>query len=124
MEEAKRFGKLIREKMNKYYNLDDIPELQVPGNFPYKKWDHPSEMAPVTVETLCTFCAECASVCPTAAITVKDAVVTNMAECIHCSACVKKCPTGARKWESAWIDQIRKWLTENYRQRKEPEIYL
>ena len=38
-------------------------------------------MAPVTVETLRTLCAECASACPTAAITVKDAVVTNMAEC-------------------------------------------
>jgi ferredoxin/protein involved in ribonucleotide reduction len=124
MEEAKRFGKLIREKMKKVHNLNDIPELQVPGNFPYKKWNHPSDMAPVTVETLCTLCKECASVCPTAAITVKDAVVTNMAECIHCSACVKKCPTGARKWESAFIDEIRKWLTENCRQRKEPEIYL
>jgi ferredoxin len=48
----------------------------------------------------------------------------NMAERIHCSACVKKCPTGARKWESAWIDKTRKWIAENYRQRKEPEIYL
>ena len=124
MEEAKRFGKLIRKKMNKYHTLGDIPELQVPGNFPYKKWDHPSEIAPVTVEMLCTLCEECASVCPTAAIAVKDAVVTNKAECIHCSACVKKCPTGARKWESAWIGHIGKWLTENYRQRKEPEIYL
>lgn len=57
-------------------------------------------------------------------ITVKGMVVTNQAECIHCSACVKKCPTGARKWESAFIDEIRKWLTENCRQRKEPEIYL
>jgi ferredoxin/protein involved in ribonucleotide reduction len=124
MEKAKRFGKLIREKMNRLHTLDDLPALKVPGNFPYKKWDHPSEMAPITVETLCTLCGECTSVCPTAAITVGDSVITIKNECIHCSACVKKCPTGARKWESTFIDEIRKWLTENCRQQKEPEIYL
>jgi ferredoxin len=124
MEKARRFGELIREKMNRLQTLDDLPALKVPGNIPYKKWDHPSEMAPVTVETLCTLCGECASVCPTAAITVGDSVITKKNECIHCSVCVKRCPTGARKWESAFIDEIRKWLTENCRQRKEPELYL
>lgn len=124
METAKRFGKSIQEKMNKSKTLDDMPALQVPGNFPYKKLTERSEMAPLTVESLCTLCAECAAACPAAAITVEDSVATTTSECIHCSACTKKCPTGARKWESAWIDQIRKWLNENCRQRKEPQIFL
>lgn len=124
MEKAKEFGELIRDKMNRFQALDDMPALKLPGNFPYKQWDQPSEIAPVTVEMLCTLCGECASVCPTAAIIVEDSVVTSKMKCIHCSACIKKCPTGARKWESPWIDKIRKWLTENCQQRKEPEIYF
>ncbi|MGE5258364.1 MAG: 4Fe-4S binding protein [Hyphomicrobiales bacterium] len=124
MEKAKRFGESIQEKISKFRTLDDMPILHVPGNFPYRKWVQRSEIAPVTVESLCTLCAECAAACPTAAIAVDDLVVTSTNACIHCSACIKKCPTGARKWENAWIDQVRKWLNENCRQRKEPQMYL
>ena len=124
MEAAKRFGELIKGKIGEVHTLDDIPALHVPGNFPYKKWVERDAMAPVTVESLCTLCAECVAACPTAAITVADSVVTAENECIRCCGCIKKCPTGARKWENAWIDQVRKWLNENCRQRKEPQIYL
>jgi len=124
MEKAKRFGESIKEKINRFQTIDDMPALQVPGNYPYIVWDKPPEMAPVTVESLCTLCSECAAACPTAAITVEASVVTNKQACIHCSACVKKCPSGARKWENACIDQIRKWLSDNCRQRKEPQIHL
>jgi len=124
MEQAKRFGESIQEKISKFSSLDDMPVLSVPGNFPYKKWVQPSDMAPATIESLCTLCAECAATCPTAAITVEASVETSKNECIHCSACIKKCPTGARKWESARVDKIRKWLSENCRQRKEPQTYL
>jgi ferredoxin len=124
MEKAQRFGESIREKISHFSTLDDMPALHVPGNFPYKKWVERPEMAPVSVESLCTLCAECVAACPAAAITVDDSVVTSAKECIRCSACIKKCPSGARKWENALIDQIRKWLTENCHQRKEPQIYL
>jgi ferredoxin len=124
MDTAKRFGGSIKGKISQFNTLDDMPALHVSGNFPYKKWVERAEMAPVTVESLCTLCGECAPACPTAAITVEDSVVTSANECIRCCACIKKCPTGARKWENAWIDQIRKWLNENCRQRKEPQMFL
>ena len=124
MQKAKRFGESIQDTISRFHSLDDMPDLQVPGNYPYIEWDQPSEMAPVTVESLCTLCAECAAACPTAAITVEASVVTDKHTCIHCSACIKKCPSGARKWKNARIDQIRKWLSDNCRQRKEPQIYL
>jgi ferredoxin len=124
MAKAQRFGELIREKISKLSTLEGMPALHVPGNFPYKKWIQRPEMAPTTVESLCTLCAECAAACPAAAISVGSSVVTSQNECIHCSACIKKCPNRARKWESAWIDQVRKWLNENCQQRKEPQIYL
>ena len=124
MEKAKRFGESIQGKISKVPTIDDIPPLEVPGNFPYKEWALPSDMAPVTIESLCTLCADCAAVCPTAAITVDDSVVTNQDECIYCSACVKKCPTGARKWENPWVVQVSKWLSDNCRERKDPQVFL
>lgn len=125
MEKAKRFGAAIQEKISRLPSLDALPALEVPGNYPYILWDlPPEEISPVSVESLCTLCGECAAVCPTAAIAVEDAVVTSKQACIHCTACVKKCPTGARTWENARIDQIRKWLSENCLQRKEPQVFL
>jgi ferredoxin len=124
MEKAGQFGKSIQEKLSKVPSLDDIPILQVPGNYPYVEWDRPPSMAPVSVESLCTLCAECSAACPTGSITVEESVLTDKETCIRCSACIKKCPSGARNWDNAWMDQTRKWLNENCRQRKEPQIYF
>jgi ferredoxin len=124
LEKAMRFGKSIQEKISRLLTFDDMPVLQVPGNYPYVERDQPPKMAPVSLESLCNLCAECAAACPTAAITVEASVLTDKAACIRCSACIKKCPSGARKWENARIDQIRTWLNENCRKRKEPQIYL
>ena len=89
LEKAKGFGELIQEKISKISNLDKMPNLQVPGNFPYKKWDPPAGISPVTAESLCEMCEICTTVCPTAAITVRDTVITDHNVCILCSACVK-----------------------------------
>lgn len=124
MEKARRFGESIHEKLGRFHALDDMPVLQVPGNYPYIEWEKPPEMAPVTIESLCTLCAECVEACPTAAITVETSVSTSKEACIRCSACIKKCPSGARKWENARIEQVTKWLNENCRDRKEPQIFL
>ena len=124
LEKATRFGGSIQKKIGRLRTLDDMPVLQVPGNYPYVEWDRPPRMAPVTVESVCTLCAECAAACPTAAITVEESVLTDKEACIRCSACIKKCPSGARKWDNTLIDQLRYWLNENCRQRKEPQIYL
>lgn len=124
LEKAKGFGELIREKMRNIRTLDEMPPLQVPGDFPYREWHPPSDISPVTAETLCKLCEICTIVCPTAAITVRDTVMTDQNACILCSACVKKCPTRARVWEGPWIKRVTKWLSANCRERKEPEMYL
>jgi ferredoxin len=125
LEKAKGFGELIREKMREMRTLDEMPSLQVPGDFPYKEeWDPPSEILPVTDETQCTLCGTCARICPTAAITIRDTVMTDQNLCILCSACVKKCSTGARAWENPWVKRAVEWLSTNCRERKEPEIFL
>lgn len=124
IEKAKQFGESIQKRMREFNTVDDIPPLQVPGKSPYQKAGSLPGLVPVTDESLCTLCAECAEACPTAAITVEDAVVTTQDKCIWCSACVKGCSAGARKWESPLMDQIRKWLKEKCGQRKKPEVFL
>ena len=124
LEKAREFGELIRGKMREMRTLDEISSLQVPGDFPYKEWDPPADISPVSDETQCTLCESCASVCPTAAITVGDAVTTDKKACILCSACVKNCSTGARAWEDPWVKWAADFLTTNHRERIEPEMYL
>ena len=124
LEKATAFGQAIRNKMAAVGVLDDIQPLSVPGKFPYKKRGPSPLISPVTREQICIKCAECAGVCPKTVITVGDRVITEASGCIHCTACVKICPTGARVWEDSWIKNIAEWLSTNYYDRKEPEIFL
>lgn len=124
LRKAEEFGKSIREKIGSIRTLDEISPLQVPGNYPYKERRVLSGIAPITQEPLCAKCETCASVCPTAAIMVRDTVVTDRSMCIRCCACVKFCPTGARAMEDPRIRQVAEQLMSTCSKRKDPERYL
>jgi ferredoxin len=121
---AREFGERVLGKIRNSRGMDRMPALEVPGNFPYKeRMERPLE-APTTRETLCVLCGTCASVCPTASVTLADAVITEPERCILCHACVKNCPTGARVMEVERIKKVADWLRTNYPQRKEPDVFL
>jgi ferredoxin len=124
LRKAKEFGKMIQGKMGNMRALDEIDPIRVPGNFPYKERGGLSNIAPVTYETECAKCEQCASVCPSAAITVKDTVVTDRSVCIRCCACIKTCSTGARVMNDPRIRQVAEQLSVNCRIRNEPETYM
>jgi ferredoxin len=121
---AVQFGKTIYEKLRNIRKIDEMIPLKVPGNFPYKELRMLSGIAPVTQEVICSKCGTCASVCPTAAISVEDKVVSDSSLCIRCCACIKSCPAGARIMEDQRVRQLADWLTTNCCERKEPEIYI
>ena len=121
---AREFGWMIREKMKDIDSIDRVSRLSVPGNSPYKKRKKWAEISPSTRSDLCTLCKTCASVCPVAAITVKETVETDNLACILCCACVKNCPTGARVMEEPMVKQMAEWLSTNCQTRKEPEIFI
>ncbi|MFL7808153.1 MAG: 4Fe-4S binding protein [Anaerolineae bacterium] len=100
-----------------------MPVLQVPGGRPYRKVEAGQAVTPLTCETACTLCGSCAAVCPTAAITVADAVSTNVERCILCNACVNKCPSGARRLKVQWVRKAMAWLSTHCAERKEPETF-
>lgn len=121
--EATEFGKLIHEKLSNLRALDEMLPLQVPGNFPYKELRMLSGIAPVIHEAVCSQCGRCATFCPTAAITMGEAVATDGSLCIRCCACVKFCPVGARAMEDPRIRQAAEQLATNCGKRKEPETW-
>ena len=121
---AREFGLKIRAKMKDIDSIDEVSQLEVPGNRPYKKRKKWAEISPSTRSDPCTLCKTCASVCPVAAITVAETVETNKHTCILCCACVKSCPTGARVMEEPVLIQMAQWLNTHCQNRKEPEIFM
>ena len=121
---AREFGEKVFQKLKNVREVDRMPALEVPGNFPYKdRMERPPE-APTTREGLCLLCGTCAAVCPTAAVVVEDSVITEAERCLVCQACVKNCPTGARVMEVERIKKVADWLNTHCAQRKEPELFL
>jgi len=124
LQEAMAFGEKIKAKVTAMPSPGPQMDFEIPGTFPYEAAGaRPMSVSPVTMEDTCTLCGKCAEVCPTAAISVDEAVTTETGNCIRCCACIKNCPEGARVMpDGAWKD-IANWLHENCSVRKEPQMF-
>ncbi|MCK5096795.1 MAG: EFR1 family ferrodoxin [Desulfobacteraceae bacterium] len=124
LSKAAVFGKSILDKIQKSKSIDDIAQIDVPGNFPYKEGMTPSKAATSTENDICTMCETCATVCPTGAITYEDEVITDNDKCILCCACVKNCPTEARGLEVPPLLEKIKQMSENLSEQKSAELFI
>lgn len=124
LQDAMAFGEKIKAKVAAMPAPGSQMNLELPGTFPYEAAGaRPMAVSPVTREDTCTLCGACAGVCPTAAISVDEAVNTEVEKCIRCCACIKSCPEGARVMpEGMWKD-IANWLHENCSTRKAPQVF-
>jgi ferredoxin len=118
------FGKSITNKIHNGSNIDKITQIEVPGNFPYTIGVTPSKAAASTDNETCTMCETCATACPTEAITYENEVITDKDKCLLCCACVKICPTEARELTVPLLLEKTKWLFENCREPKKPELFI
>jgi ferredoxin len=124
LKKAREFASMIQRKLEKLHGLHGIPPLIVPGRFPYKERGTTTKLPPETRQSLCAKCETCLKVCPAAAITMGDTVVTDSNACIFCCACVKNCPTKARVVVDPGIQERATKLSKTCGERKEPEIYF
>ena len=125
LEKCRNFAEKVIEKLCKIKDTNQFVEIDLPGNYPYKeRKNFPDSIHPETDNGLCTQCGICVDVCPTSAITMQEAVMTNGELCTLCCACVKRCPTDARILDNPNINAIKESLFLNCSTRKEPVYFL
>ena len=98
-------------------------ESEIPGNRPYVDL----KQLPFVIscdETICSFCYDCASICPEKAIPEDDPVATDLELCSRCTACINICPENARKFSGEAFEAKKPVFEEANSERKEPEFYL
>ncbi len=122
---AVEFGAAVRTKFDKMFDLGERLPVRVPGNVPYTDYRVLRNVSPVSDDLICTRCATCVTVCPTAAISMQEnSMVTDAGLCILCCACVKNCTTGGRELTDERIGKLRDMLISKFSARKEPETYF
>jgi len=122
---AKAFAGKLKSRVEGISDTESIKELIIPGNHPYKDHSNRPKISPDTDSMECSLCHTCEDVCPVGAITIKaETVITDEKSCIWCCACVKSCPSDARKFDDPVINKAIDWLSTNFNDRKEPEIFL
>ena len=118
------FGAKIMKQVGSLTSYNTIFQLQANAVYSAIERNKRLKIPPSTKESLCKLCRICLTVCPTAAITMNNHVMTEQNLCISCCACVKFCPHQARIMQDPRIKQIAERLSTNFKERKEPEIFV
>jgi len=121
---AELFGRRIDEKLQSILSVDQISEVNVPGNYPYRGDSKLWIVDFITVSDECTQCGVCAKGCPTGAIDPENSIMINTEKCITCCACIKSCPKKARAIKNGLVKDTSISLSTRYKARKEPEFFL
>lgn len=125
---AQQFGEKIGKKILSVQSIDEIPNITVPGKYPYvdmidsKK--RLSALEFITVDQGCLQCGVCAQSCPVGAIDSENSASINKGECILCHACIKTCPENARRINNDMLKNIALRLSQACQARKEPMLFL
>lgn len=116
------FGEQIKHKIQESKLIDK--DIEVKGNYPYKKVNRSTAIAPQTKD-YCTNCMVCIKKCPTRAISNDDPKQVDTSKCIMCFACVKNCHVNAKAVEvQGFWDKIKSLEIACSSTRKESELII
>jgi len=124
LEKAFSFGQQIGQLLTSSENPEKLPQIEVPGNFPYKDGMSLASFQFIDVTDDCDGCGICITACPKNAIDESNHYLTIDENCIFCCACIKACPLQARILKQGPIREKSKALSENCVQRKEPQTFI
>jgi ferredoxin len=120
---AELFGRKIAEKLQSIPSVDLIPDINVPGNYPYGGVTELWKVDFIAVSDKCSQCGICAEGCPVGAIDSGNSNLINKEKCTLCCACIKRCPQKAKTIKPGLMKDAAIRCTQ-FIERKEPEYYL
>lgn len=121
---AEAFGRTVSEKVRSTPSLDHIPNLEVPGTYPYGGVTQLWSVDFIEVNDGCTQCGTCAEECPAGAIDPADSHLVDEEICFTCCACIKNCPESARTMKAGPVRDAAIRLNRLCSERKEPAFFL
>jgi len=124
LEIANKFGVEVRNKIESYTDVLQLPQLIIKGNFPYKDRHFTPPIIPDTSDN-CISCGICAKHCPMDAINFNNFKDIDSTKCIHCCSCIKRCPVHAKDINHEVFNKITQGLINNFSKvRNEPEYFI
>jgi ferredoxin len=117
------FGRRIADKLLSVSSIDHVPEIDIPGSYPYGGVTDLWKVYFIEVSDRCVQCGLCAAGCPAGAIDSGDSSLIDIQKCTLCCACIKQCPQKAKTIKPGPMKEAQKRCV-NFVERKEPEFFL
>ncbi len=121
---AEEMGGRVRAVLNIAETVDQIREVAVPGNHPFREGLGTLPITGIVVSDECSECGVCLSVCPMEAIDAANGFAAVAGACTMCCACIKSCPQGARSMAQGPFMEKAQLMSKNCAVPKTPEIFL
>ena len=115
---AEIFGCKIKETLESISTLNNIPDLIIPGDYPYGGVTELWSVDFIEISDKCTKQGICAEVCPVGAIDFKNTTIIDKEKCISCCACIKNCPENARTIKASRVKDAAIRLNQLFKERK------
>lgn len=124
LSQAEKLGGKIIEKLSSVSSVDHIPDIEVPGSYPYRKREPHFSVDFIDISDECSQCGVCEENCPAGAIDLENGIWLDKEKCILCCACIKGCPQQARTMKAGAVKDIAVYLSQMCKERKEPVFFL
>ncbi|SDF46113.1 EFR1 family ferrodoxin [Sporomusa acidovorans] len=124
LHQAELLGSKINEKLLSISSVDDISDINVPGNYPYRGDSKTWTVDFIAISNTCSKCGVCVEACPVGAIDLENNYLPDKEKCILCCACIKCCPQNAKTMKTGIVKDTAIRLSEKCKQRKEPVFFI
>ena len=121
---AALFGHQIKKKLFSASSVDHIPDVNIPGEYPYGGITELWNVDFIAVSNECIQCGICVEGCPVGAIDSENSALIDTEKCITCCACIKNCPQKARTMKNGPVKDAAIRLTQLYCEPKEPVFFI
>lgn len=121
---AELFGRKINEKVLSISLINNISDINIPGNYPYRGDTKTWIVDFIEINDKCSQCGVCANECPVGAIDLENSSLLDKEKCILCCACIKRCPQNARTMKAGIVKDTAIRLHKYCNKRKDPIFFF